>query len=164
MQKGVISLSLIVDIPRRELLVFPLCWEGEVQSWVRVKMTAQRSKANGSNAPLYQVGSEVAQMDNGSSKLQQQALQTLSALAQSTRLEAFRLLAISGHQGITAGAIARHLGTPHNTLSTHLAILQKAGLISSERIGRNVTYYLVPGSLTSMIDFLNEDCCTAMPE
>ena len=97
------------------------------------------------------------------SGLQPEALKILCALAQETRLEAFRLLSASGEQGMGAGDIAKALDVPHNTLSTHLAILRQAGLITSKRDGRNVTYYMAPSSLEAMIAFLLEDCCGAMP-
>nr|WP_321445340.1 metalloregulator ArsR/SmtB family transcription factor [uncultured Cohaesibacter sp.] len=95
---------------------------------------------------------------------QEQALAILSALGQETRLKAFRLLSVAGNEGIGAGSLARQLGTPHNTLSTHLAILTRAGLISSQRSGRNITYRIVPESLSNLLLFLLADCCNAMPE
>ena len=97
------------------------------------------------------------------SVLQPQALAILAALAQHTRLEAFRILSVAGPSGMGAGSIAKTLATPHNTLSTHLAILQRAGLIRSTKQGRNVTYFIVPESLGALIFFLQQDCCGAMP-
>ena len=100
----------------------------------------------------------------GQVDLHNQALQILSALGQETRLKAFRLLSVAGQEGIGAGALAKKLGTPHNTLSTHLAILSRAGLIESERSGRNITYRIIPESLANLLVFLLSDCCNAMPE
>lgn len=57
------------------------------------------------------------------------AIEALSALAQPTRLEAFRLLVRQEPDGLAAGEIARRLDVPHNTMSTHLAILTRAGLV-----------------------------------
>lgn len=102
--------------------------------------------------------------DGQTEEMQQQALAILAALGQETRLKAFRLLSVAGDEGIGAGTLAKHLGTPHNTLSTHLAILSRAGLISSERSGRNITYRIVPESLSDLLLFLLADCCNAMPE
>lgn len=102
--------------------------------------------------------------DERAHHMQMRALAILSALGQDTRLKAFRLLAVAGSAGIGAGALAKHLGTPHNTLSTHLAILHRAGLIASERSGRNITYRIVPESLSDLLLFLLADCCEAMPE
>ena len=42
--------------------------------------------------------------------------------------------------GVTAGVIAETIGAPHNTLSTHLAILVRAGLLRSSREGRTIIY------------------------
>ena len=44
------------------------------------------------------------------------AVKSLAALAQETRLEAFRLLVQASPQGLPAGEIAAALGVPPNTL------------------------------------------------
>ena len=68
------------------------------------------------------------------------AISALAALAQPTRLAIFRLLMKHEPIGITAGVIADTIGAPHNTLSTHLAILVRAGLLRSSREGRTIIY------------------------
>ena len=68
------------------------------------------------------------------------AISALSALAQPTRLAIFRLLIKHEPVGITAGVIADTVGAPHNTLSSHLAILVRAGLLRSAREGRTIVY------------------------
>lgn len=87
----------------------------------------------------------------------------LSALAQETRLEVFRLLSQAGPDGMGAGAIAKALDVPHNTLSTHLSILQRAGLIRSERQGRNIIYFGLQDCLSDLMAFLQDECPQAMP-
>jgi len=67
-----------------------------------------------------------------------------SALAQDTRLQVFRLLLGAGPEGLPAGEVARRLGTPHNTMSTHLGILSRAGLVRSRRDSRQVIYAVEP--------------------
>jgi protein-tyrosine-phosphatase/DNA-binding transcriptional ArsR family regulator len=62
------------------------------------------------------------------------------ALAQTTRLEAYRLLLRYLPYGLSAGDIARLLAVPHNTLSTHIAHLERAGLVLGRREGRSVIY------------------------
>jgi protein-tyrosine-phosphatase/DNA-binding transcriptional ArsR family regulator len=62
------------------------------------------------------------------------------ALAQTTRLEAYRLLLRYLPYGLAAGDIARLLAVPHNTLSTHIAHLERAGLVLGRREGRSVIY------------------------
>lgn len=67
------------------------------------------------------------------------AVSSLSALAQPTRLRVIRLL--SGHpDGVMAGELARMVEIPRNTMSAHLAILSRAGLVSGERNGREIVY------------------------
>ena len=39
--------------------------------------------------------------------------------------------------GLSAGALAEAVGCPHNTLSTHIAILARAGLVKGTREGPN---------------------------
>ena len=67
-------------------------------------------------------------------------IEALSALAQPSRLKAFRLLVEKEPEGIAAGELARIIGVPQNTMSTHLSILANAGLITSERLSRSIVY------------------------
>ena len=69
-----------------------------------------------------------------------EATAALSALAQTSRLELFRLLVKSGADGMVAGEISEELEIPKPTLSFHLKELTATGLISSERHGRSITY------------------------
>ncbi len=64
----------------------------------------------------------------------------LAALAQPTRLQAFRLLVQHEPEGLAAGELARLLDVPQNTLSAHLAILARAALVRSERQSRSIIY------------------------
>ena len=92
------------------------------------------------------------------------AVDALSALAQASRLEVFRLLAKHGGDGLCAGEISDELGIPKATLSFHLKELSGAGLINSERNGRSIIYRLhVPG-MRDLMSFLSEDCCQGRPE
>lgn len=92
------------------------------------------------------------------------AISALSALAQPTRLAIFRLLVKHEPAGIAAGVIAETIGIPHNTLSTHLAILVRAGLSRSTRQGRTITYRAHLEGVRSVIAFLVDDCCDGHPE
>ena len=47
----------------------------------------------------------------------------LGALAQATRLDAFRLLVRHEPEGLPAGEVAKALDVPQNTMSVHLATL-----------------------------------------
>ncbi len=90
---------------------------------------------------------------------QENAILALAALAQSTRLETFRLLVRHEPHGLPAGDIARALAVPHNTMSTHLNILARAGLVSSERRSRLIVYRADVSRLRDLTLFLVKDCC-----
>lgn len=92
------------------------------------------------------------------------AVDLLSALAQGHRLAVFRLLVKAGPEGLPAGAIAREVGARPNTLSTHLAILENAGLIHSRRDGRSVIYAADFAAMRALLGFLIDDCCGGNPE
>src|SRR4051794_27138311 len=68
------------------------------------------------------------------------AITALAALAQATRLDTFRLLVKHEPHGVPAGELARLAGVPQNTLSAHLAILSRAGLVIGERHSRSIIY------------------------
>ncbi|BDS07153.1 transcriptional regulator [Oceaniferula spumae] len=93
-----------------------------------------------------------------------EAASTLSALAQPSRLEVFRLLVKCGEKGICAGDISQQLGIPKPTLSFHLKELTHAGLVDSERDGRSIIYRLNVGGMKALMHFLTEDCCQGKPE
>ncbi len=92
------------------------------------------------------------------------AIDALSALAQNTRLETFRLLVSQEPDGLPAGEIARRLGVPQNTMSAHLAILTRAGLVSVERHSRSMIYRAQLPSVRELVMFLLKDCCNGQPE
>ena len=92
------------------------------------------------------------------------AVNALSALAQTSRLQVFRLLVRNSPEGLAAGAIALKLAIPHNTLSTHLAILTRAGLLSSTRFGRSIVYRIDPDGIQQLLGHLVQDCCNGKPE
>ncbi len=91
-------------------------------------------------------------------------VRALSALAQESRLEAFRLLVRSGADGLPAGEIARALAVPHNTMSAHLSVLANAGLVAARRRGRSVIYAVAFARVRDLLAFLVEDCCRGKPE
>lgn len=92
------------------------------------------------------------------------ALDVFAAFSQATRLQTFRLLVRHEPAGLPAGAIARLLDVPQNTLSTHLAILARAGLISSERRSRSIVYRAEIDRVREIADFLVNECCGGRPE
>jgi DNA-binding transcriptional ArsR family regulator len=65
---------------------------------------------------------------------------------------------------MSAGALAEAVGCPHNTLSTHVAILARAGLVYGTREGRTITYRANADGTRALIAFLVTDCCEGRPE
>jgi ArsR family transcriptional regulator len=92
------------------------------------------------------------------------ALAALAALGQPTRLEIFRLLVRKEPEGLAAGAVAETVGCPHNTFSTHIAILARAGLVRGSRQGRTIIYRADAAGIRALIAFLVTDCCNGRPE
>ena len=88
----------------------------------------------------------------------------MGALGQETRLRAFRLLVEAGEEGVPAGEIARRLDVPHNTMSSHLALLTRAGLIRSRRESRSIIYTADFAGIRALLAFLVQDCCRGRPE
>jgi ArsR family transcriptional regulator, arsenate/arsenite/antimonite-responsive transcriptional repressor len=93
-----------------------------------------------------------------------QAIDVFAALSQSTRLDTFRLLMEHEPEGLPAGEIARRLEVPQNTMSSHLAILSRAGLIDSERHSRSIVYRAVVERVREIASFLVQDCCGGRSE
>lgn len=92
------------------------------------------------------------------------AITALSALAQPTRLECFRLLVRHEPKGLPAGELARALDVPANTLSAHLTILSHAGLVAGEREGRSIIYRANLERMRALTLFLLKDCCEGRAE
>lgn len=92
------------------------------------------------------------------------ALERFSALAQETRLAAFRLLVRHEPDGLAAGEIARLLQVPHNTMSAHLAVLTRAGLAVSQRRSRSIIYRAHLVHIQETVCYLIRDCCAGRPE
>jgi DNA-binding transcriptional ArsR family regulator len=92
------------------------------------------------------------------------AIEALTALAQPTRLEVFRRLLKAHPDEIAAGEIARACKVPHNTMSTHLAALTRARLVSVRRDGRMMHYGADLDGFRWLIGFLMRDCCNGRAE
>lgn len=85
--------------------------------------------------------------------------EAFSSLSQETRLQVFRLLIEYGRGGTVPGKIAKELEIPANTLSFHLSHMSKAGLVTSKKNGRSVTYYANTALIEELIDYLQSNCC-----
>lgn len=87
-----------------------------------------------------------------------------AALAQPTRLKAFRKLIAAHPEGVPAGEIAAHCKVPHNTMSTHLASLMRGGLVAVAREGRVMSYRADLDGFRGLVAFMLRDCCGGRPD
>ena len=90
-------------------------------------------------------------------------VRALAALAQTLRLQVFRVLVVAGRTGMTPGALTEHLGVPATTLSFHLKELANAGLIAQERLGRYLIYRASFDHMNELLGYLTANCCQGKP-
>ena len=90
---------------------------------------------------------------------QNTAIDAFAALAHPTRLAVFRFLVWRVPEGVPALVIAEQMNAKPSTLSGHLAILKRAGLLTSARHQREIRYAANLESINSLAGFLLEDCC-----
>jgi DNA-binding transcriptional ArsR family regulator len=88
-----------------------------------------------------------------------EAVESLAALAQESRLALFRLLVKRGPEGYTPTQLSEKLDVPGPTLSFHLKELQRANLIEARREGRFLYYSPNFPRMNQLLGFLTENCC-----
>ena len=84
------------------------------------------------------------------------AILAMAALAQSTRVAAFKILVNHEPDGLPAGELARVLA--------HLSVLSRADLVTSERRSRTIVYRANLQTFQSVALFLLQDCCGGRPD
>ena len=94
----------------------------------------------------------------------EEALAALAALAHPTRLQTFRALVTHEPEGLTTGQLVESAAISQSTLSTHLAVLAKSGLVITERRGRNFVQRANIATLRGLMVFLAKDCCQGRAE
>lgn len=92
------------------------------------------------------------------------ALSILAALSHPTRLSTFRLLVQHEPEGLSTGKLAEASDLTQSTFSTHLAVLAKAGLVTSEKRGRQQIQRVNIDALRALMLFLAKDCCQGRAE
>lgn len=93
-----------------------------------------------------------------------QAVDAFSALSHETRLTVFKLLLKEGEQGLPAGVIARQLDVQPSTLTSHLHILKRSGLLQSTRQRQKIVYSADILGTRNLLRFLTQECCQGHPE
>lgn len=92
-----------------------------------------------------------------------QALAALAALAQESRLAAYRLLVQVGPAGMAASKVAEALDIAPSSLSFHLKELTHANLVSPRQEGRFVIYVANFETMNCLLGFLTKNCCGGNP-
>lgn len=92
------------------------------------------------------------------------AIEAFAALAQSSRMAIFRLLVRAGPDGLKVGEIGRQLGIVPSTLSGHLVVLKRAGLLKARRHQREIHYSANLEAVNDLVGFLLADCCDGRME
>jgi len=88
-------------------------------------------------------------------------VKTFEALASEPRL---KILAYLSKASMTAGEIAERFDMTKPSLSKHLAILENAGLITSQKKGKFVHYSIVEDHIFNSLDgYLQEVCSVRGP-
>jgi len=88
-----------------------------------------------------------------------EAVAALAALAHEHRLAVYRMLVEAGLEGLPAGQIAARLKLPPSSLTFHLQSLQRAGLISQQRMSRQLIYAADFTTMNDLVGYLTENCC-----
>jgi DNA-binding transcriptional ArsR family regulator len=70
-----------------------------------------------------------------------------------------KILIEYGRDGAVPGVIAEELGIPANTLSFHLSHMTRAGLVTSKKSGRSISYFDNSHLIEELIGYLRANCC-----
>lgn len=99
---------------------------------------------------------------------EEQTLKALAALAHQVRLRVFRSLVVAGGEGLTPSLLAEKLDVAATALSFHLKELVNAGLVTQERMSRNLIYRADFEQMDGVLRYMTENCCAgaacALPE
>ena len=90
----------------------------------------------------------------------QSVVAALGALAHEHRLAIYRLLVERGPEGLPAGVIGERIGLLPSSLTFHLQNLQRAGLITQQRVSRRLIYSADFDAMNGLVGYLTENCCS----
>lgn len=96
--------------------------------------------------------------------IEEQAIGAFAALAHENRLSIFRVLMRAGPSGMPAGEIATKTGLAPSNVSFHVSQMERAGLLRSWRLRRNIFYAVEIDGVRQLLTFLTDECCGGHPE
>ena len=88
-----------------------------------------------------------------------QVIKSLAALAHPVRLRVFRSLVVAGAEGLTPSVLSEQLAVASTAMSFHLKELVNAGLVTQERMSRNLIYRAEFAQMDGVLGYLTENCC-----
>ena len=94
---------------------------------------------------------------------QDQAIECFGALAQETRISILRLLVRNSPDGLRVSEIAKQLDIVPSTLSGHLNVLKRSGLLTSKRNQREIIYSVNLETVNDLMLFVVAECCDGNP-
>lgn len=92
------------------------------------------------------------------------AIESFAALAQESRLSILRLLVRETPKGLPVNEISDRLDIVLSTLSGHLSVLKRAGLLKSTRHQREIHYAANLDAIGDLVRFMLKDCCSGKVE
>ncbi|WP_422037464.1 ArsR/SmtB family transcription factor [Roseibium sp.] len=87
------------------------------------------------------------------------ALAAFASISSATRLRILKRLVEAGSSGLTAGDIAEAVDATPSRTSFHLSNMSEAGLVTSSRQARRITYRIDFTTVGALMRYLLEDCC-----
>ena len=96
--------------------------------------------------------------------MESDAAARLATLGHPQRLSVFRLLVRRYPDALPAGEIANILRLKASTLSSYLAALVQAGLVTQTRQGTSLRYAPDMVAVRRLFDYLLNDCCRGRPD
>jgi len=91
--------------------------------------------------------------------IESQAIDAFGALSHELRLKIVRYLVMAGGNGASAGSIGEAVGAAPSKISFHVAILERANIITAEKVSRQIIYRISFEQIGFLVDYLLRDCC-----
>jgi len=92
-----------------------------------------------------------------------QVIDGLSALSHEVRLSILKHLVAAGPEGDFAGAIGDAVDAAPSKVSFHISAMERAQLVTSERVSRRIVYRANFEQLGGLLSYLITDCCKNDP-
>ena len=87
------------------------------------------------------------------------ALTAFASISSATRLRILKKLVEAGDDGLSAGEIAGAVDATPSRTSFHLSNMSEAGLVTSSRSARQITYRVNFETMGALLRYVLEDCC-----